>query len=244
MIFTAVGIHYPNAAFATGFVIPGTTRSNVANYPTWHSGDTVGFTAVTDRSYFCRSVASDGAQHVAFDTTVAQNGGSQSASANLLGAADGGRAAEEAFGIVAFATGTLFNVLTSATSGTGSSFGAIAMIQCFETSLYGNFNTITNANNVNYLEIKNISNVAVTVQVILYTPQGTAFSRLGRTLAANERQDIAIHEITAAQNTYGSIVLSHNGPLGGIVANLSKYRFDGVNMVITATEPLRRREQN
>ncbi len=228
------------SAFATGFLVPGFSRTSTSTFDTFDSPDTIGIPAVIDNSYYCRAVVSNGLTE--FFDFASNLGGLGSPSLVFRGSADGLGNNEGAFSFIANGTGSAVLSVDANTSGSGG--GARAILQCFNTTLFGNFNTVNAANPVNFLEIKNIGTTSLNLRIILRSFTGVELTRFTQTLEVNERKDIAVHTLTNAANTFGGIQIAHDGSLGAVVANVSKYQLNGSNLTITATESLRERVQN
>lgn len=104
----------------------------------------------------------------------------------------------------------------------------VSMI-CEETSLYGSFNTV--ATDYNFIEITNTlvsnskDNGAVEFTVIAngVIANGEILNR-EFTVAAGRRVDIDIH--SRAQNDFGTVKITHNGPKGALRATLVQYKID------------------
>ncbi len=239
VLFSLV-LGFSSAASATGFVVPGYQRTELDSYTTYAVNDTIGLIATAGNSYYCRAIPPTGLDVVLFNTTFATFPGSGSPTLTMRGNADGGSQERAAFAFIANNAGS--HTVTVNQVGIGSLRRAI--FTCHNTTLFGNFNTVTAANPVNFLEVKNISNVAVTATVTLRGFNGTQITSFPVVLQPNTRQDIAVHDIGGAANTFGSVQIAHNGSLGALVANVSKYKFDGVNLDITATESLAPRVEN
>ncbi len=114
---------------------------------------------------------------------------------------------------------------------------ATARIKCFETTLYGGFNT--NANPFNFLEITNQTGAAISGKVRAINFDGTEALNTTFSVAANSRFDINIHG-SVGSNKYGTLVVTHDGPHGALQSNLSQY---ATGLVLRATIPLLPREQ-
>ncbi len=236
---------FPQHAFASGYLIPGTSHYSASSYDEWDAGDIVHVPGMVDNSYYCRASIFTMGDNVVFESSIT---GPNSTEPTLVfrGLADGGYTSFEkgSFAFIALASGTNIVSVSTNSSGTGTSDSARALLECFNTTLFGNFNTVTIANPVNYLEISNVSNVSVNALVVIKGYNGTEISRQTVTLAAGTRQDIGIHDISGASNTFGSVSVAHTGTIGSIRANVSKYTFNGGVLAITATEPLHERVQN
>ncbi len=121
-------------------------------------------------------------------------------------------------------------------------------IECEETTMYGSFNTVVAANPVNFLEVINLDSpsnsqfindvpIALVVHIKNYT--GAAINTFQFSLAPGERRDVGIHDIAGASDTFGTIIINHNGAPGSLRANLSKYTIEGNQLRITATEAVK-----
>ena len=112
--------------------------------------------------------------------------------------------------------------------------------QCNETSLFGGYNT--NANPFNFLELSNLTNVTITGKIYAtnfdgtVVVNGTAFS-----VAAGRRTDVDLHTAAGA-NKYGLLKIIHDGPLGGIQANVSFYSGTPADLTLRATIPAKPRD--
>jgi len=113
--------------------------------------------------------------------------------------------------------------------GTDTAIGQNVKTSCSETSLFGGFNTFVN--DLNFLEISNTtrSNVMVWVTVTNFKGEKVINGQL-YTVAPGIRTDIDIHT-PAGADSFGTIMLSHDAPSGGILARLSEYK-------ITSAVPL------
>lgn len=104
--------------------------------------------------------------------------------------------------------------------------------QCFETTLYGGFNT--SVTDFNFLEISNQSTSDITGSIsainVVPTPDVTVISQQAVTVEAGSRTDVDIHS-AAGTGAFGPLKLVHLGAPGAVKAVLSQYN-------ITSTAPL------
>lgn len=102
-------------------------------------------------------------------------------------------------------------------------------ITCTETTLYGGFNTI--AGEINFLEITNRSNKAVTLHIRGYSSTDNSEKvNLKITLPENNtapvsRADIDIHTHVGPAS-FGSLHITHDAPKGTISATLATYKIN------------------
>ncbi len=235
ILIAGLAILSTESVFATGFVLPGYERTSTSNYTTWTTSDSLALIAVRDNSYYCRAIPASGLESVQFASTIATHPGSVAPTLTRLGGADGGNsgATGAAFSFTANATGT-HTVLVSSVTGS-----ARAIFTCHNTTLFGSFNTVNAANPVNFLEITNISTVSSNVTVIVKDFTGTEITRFVQTVPAGARRDVGLHDKTGVANTFGSVQLSYDSPVGSITADISKYNYDAnSNLNITATVKL------
>ena len=110
--------------------------------------------------------------------------------------------------------------------------------ECNETSLYGGFNT--NANPFNFLEITNTANNSISGKIYAQTFDGTlVINGQDFTVNAGQRIDVDVHSAAGA-NVFGTIKITHDGPLGSIIANTSYYQAD---LTLRGTIPAVTRER-
>ena len=229
----------PTIASATSVVVPGSSGQTSETTNDYSSSDVIVIPGGADRSFHCRAVTVTGAQTLDFDSSFSSSPGMTAPDVVFRGGMDGGTNNEQTFSFIAVATGThSINV----DSHTGSSVPA--QISCFETSLYGGFNTVNAANPVNFLEITNLTTESIKWQAVFYSTAGVELHRTDATIGSLSRTDFGLQDVGALQNTFGSIVLAHDGPVGAIKANISRYTFDGANLDITAVTSLSERVQN
>ncbi len=229
-------------AFATGYLMPGVPRGGESQYDEWDSPDSISIPGVVDNSFYCRSSGLSGIDLVDFSPTITPISGT-APTVVFRGNVDGLGNQEGAFAFIANVTGAHTGSIAASSFGTGSGSSALSILECFNTTLFGSFNTVTAANPVNFLELTNISTASIDARIVLKGFSGTELARTTQTIAAGQRVDIAVHSLDGASNTFGSITVAHDGPLGGLTGNVSKYKFDGTTLDITATEPLRARVQ-
>jgi hypothetical protein len=207
----------------------------------WSENNTVGVPVLNDNSYYCAGVGGYGLDSFRFKPTIGSFSGTPVFRGNTIGSTSSANAQSIAFiaNSSSSYTLTLDSGMTSSLVGTQPR----GYIFCKNTTLFGNFNTVTAANPVNFLELSNSSASTLNAQVIIRNFAGTELDRRTIQVPAQNRRDIGIHEIAGAGNTFGSIQVSHDGALGSLSANVSKYKFDGTTLDITATEPLRLKDQ-
>lgn len=105
-----------------------------------------------------------------------------------------------------------------------------AGVICYETTLFGGFNTFVT--DFNFLELTNTTNSDITVDVVAFnsvTGSQTPIVSQNLTLKANSRKDLDIHS-AAGSGAYGPVLVMHNGTPGSVIAILNQYK-------ITATSP-------
>lgn len=99
--------------------------------------------------------------------------------------------------------------------------GETVLIRCFATTLFGGFNT--NVNDFNFLELTNTSNAEIVALVTAIEFDGTvALDNTSFTVPAGQRVDVSLHDF-AGMNRFGVVRVTHNGPLGSLVAAVSQY---------------------
>lgn len=101
--------------------------------------------------------------------------------------------------------------------------------KCSETTLYGSFNT--SVNQINYLELVNTSSVeSISAKItIVDSITGTTYGPFVRTIGANEREDIAIHDILPNPG-FGRVIVDNDAPRSALRATVSQY-------LITSADP-------
>ena len=107
------------------------------------------------------------------------------------------------------------------------------IVECFNTTLYGNFNTVTVANPFNFLELSNDSAIDLNTRIVVIKNDGTELARVNVTVPAGQQKDISVHDIAGAANTFGRIMVAHDGALDGLRAKITKYTS---SFVITASD--------
>ena len=230
---------FPSLSFATSVVVPGSSGQTAETTNTHSSADVIVIPAGADRSVYCRAITITGAQTLDFASTFSSSPGSSDPDVVFRGSMDGGSNNEQTFAFIANTTGThSINI----DSHTGASVDA--QISCFETSLYGGFNTVNAANPVNFLEITNLTTESIKWQAVFYSTTGVELYRTDATLNSLSRTDVGLQDVGVLQNTFGSIILAHDGPVGALKANISRYTFDGSTLDITAVTSLTERVQN
>lgn len=208
---------------------------------TWVQNSKAYLTVFDKNSYYCRGIGASINKTFNFRVESPEQKTISLKYRSLLPDSYGSLADKNAFSVIP-ASG--LNSLEVTILQNGYSAGdTVGTIECQETTLFGSFNTIAAANPVNFLEITNLDSQGrqpTTVLVYINNYTGTEISSFQiNSLAPSERRDIGIHDIAGAADTFGTIILTHDGIPGSIRANLSKYIFEGAQLRITATEPLK-----
>lgn len=121
-----------------------------------------------------------------------------------------------------------------------SSSDYFARAECFETTLYGGYNT--NVSNFNFLEIINTTNTTLSGAVTATNFDGTVvINKQAFSVSPNNRVDVDLHT-PAGSGKYGSVRVTHNGPLGALQAHVSQYAGSAANFTLTGVVPLRSRD--
>jgi hypothetical protein len=114
-------------------------------------------------------------------------------------------------------------------------------MKCAETTLYGGFNT--SANDFNFLELTNITSIAVNVKIYVIDFAGNILIEgAPYTLSSDQRRDIDLHTAAGTGN-FGLVKILHDGPIGSIVANTSYYKGTAADFTLTDTVPARVRDR-
>lgn len=113
-------------------------------------------------------------------------------------------------------------------------------IRCMETTIYGGFNT--NANPFNFLELTNVTGDTIAGRVRAFHYDGTQVLDTSFSILANRRFDINLHDSTGP-NLYGSVVVTHDGPLGALQGNVSQYSGSASDLTLRASVALSIRDQ-
>lgn len=122
------------------------------------------------------------------------------------------------------------------TVASAKSGGELIRVRCWDTTLYGGFNT--NVNDFNFLELTNVSNAQITGRIYAITSDGTtAINGASFTVEANRRLDIDVHT-PAGADKYGLVIVAHNGPNDALKGVVSQYLGPISNFALTATVPL------
>jgi hypothetical protein len=207
----------------------------------WSENDTIGLLALTDNSYYCAGIGGSVLDSFRFKSAIGNFTGTTVFRGDTLGSASA--PANQSLALIANSSN---NYILSLDSGMTSEPGGTqpsGYIFCKNSTLAGNFNTVTAANPVNFLELTNSSATSLNALVVIRSFTGVELDRRTVQVPAQSRRDIGIHEIENAGNTFGSVQVAHDGALGSLAANVSKYKFDGVTLDITATEPLKLKDQ-
>lgn len=113
-------------------------------------------------------------------------------------------------------------------------------VNCMETTLYGGYNT--NANPFNFLELTNITNATINGRIRGFNFDGSPTIDTTFSLSPNSRQDFDLHT-AAGSNKYGSLIVTHNAPYGGLKGGVSQYTPVSGGLQLGATVPLKSRSQ-
>lgn len=234
----------PNAFAQQAYIIPGSRPGSDSGVLSLANGNTFRTFALKDRSVYCR-YRSATATDITLSEIIACGSGT-CPTARLVGdvesGTDQGIGADDAIAFIANdnpADGFLpvdnyYDMTVVAVAPSPSN----VIIECFNTTLYGNFNTVSAANPFNFLELSNDSNVGINTRVVVTKNDGTILSTLNIFVGEGQQRDISIHDIAGAANTFGRITVAHDGALHGIRAKLTKYTS---SFVITASDKLETR---
>ena len=236
LLLSILLIATPNVLAANiGFIIPGSKLGSISGIVTAANLDTFSTRLLPDRSVYCR-YRSNAISDWGLSSTLTCPFLTACPTARLVGDAESGIDAQ--FGpddAIAFITdeqigAALSNYKYDITISTVS--GSI-IPECFETTLYGNFNTVTAANPFNFLELSNDSAISITTRILVTKNDGTLLSRTNITVSAGQQIDIPIHDIAGAANTFGRVTVAHDGALHGLRAKITKYTS---SLLITASD--------
>lgn len=99
--------------------------------------------------------------------------------------------------------------------------GESVLIRCYETTLFGGFNT--NVNDFNFLELTNIGNATITARVSAIEFDDTvALNNAEFAVPAGQRVDVSLHDF-AGMNKFGFVRVTHDAPLGTLNGAVSQY---------------------
>ena len=114
--------------------------------------------------------------------------------------------------------------------------GELIRIRCWDTTLYGGFNT--NVNDFNFLELTNVSNATISGKIYAITSDGTtAINGATFSVAANRRSDIDLHT-PAGSDKYGLVIVAHDGPNDSLKGFVSQYQGPISNFSLMTSLPL------
>lgn len=231
-------ITYGNNAFAVSTVNPGSRPGVDGGVVNYTDGNKFLLPTKKDHSYYCRAI---GSVAVDFDFSSTVGGDTPvSLAATFRGAVDGGINNGDTNNAIAFISDESVTLLPEFDDVDPDNSPGI--VECYLTTLFGNFNTVTVANPFNFLEVSNDTNENIAVRIIYYSNSGTELARQVLTVNADNQRDIAVHDVAGASNTFGRILISHDGPPGGIRASVSKYELTETGgLRITATVPFQTR---
>lgn len=227
----------------TALVLPGREpallpRSSMIE---WSENDTIGLPAITDNSYYCAGVGGYGLDSFRFKSTIGNFTGAPVFRGNTIGSASAPNS--QSLALIANSSDSYVLTLDSGMTSGVTGNQPRGYVFCKNTTLVGNFNTVTEANPVNFLELTNSSTASLNALVVVRSFAGFELDRRTVEIPALSRRDVGIHDIAGAGNTFGSVQVAHDGALGALSTNVSKYKFDGVSLDITATEQLKLKDQ-
>lgn len=233
-------LFFINYANADTFITPGIgSDKSAVNNVDIGNGDDVGVYFESGRSYCCDFTTASGNIIDEISSTLT-NG-----SSSTLGVSTDRSSTTPIVGIDAvhkrhcyISQDTILHLFefTTVTPNTGSTIPL--NVNCVETTLYGGYNT--NANPFNFLEIINTTNRTISGKVYAVNYDGTVvIDNQAFSLDAGLRFDIDLHT-PAGANKYGSLKVTHDGPLGALQAGVSQYTS---SLEQRAHVPLRVREQ-
>ena len=227
----------PNAFGDNIFIIPGSKPGFASGLATYATGTAFKTRAVKDRSTYCR-YRSGGDVDIGFSLTLLCSF-APCPMPRRVGAADGRvdsiSGVDDAIAFIAEdnvfgADENDYTVTLEYVTPSPSDL----IIECFDTTLYGNFNTVTVANPFNFLELSNDSGIEIHTRIVVTKNDGTELSKTNVTIGARQQRDIAIHDLAGAANTFGRITVAHDGALNGLRASITKYTS---SFLITASTP-------
>lgn len=202
------------------------------------SGDTFLVDLAANRSYVCEAFASQGNTNFDWSTTVVGTGAAApTVTAEAIGdvvpiaAGELGGIADNRIAMTPTVKDRYRLTVQNAASG-----GENVRMRCLATTLFGSFNTV--ANDLNYLELSNLGNQAITVVVSAVSSDGsTAINAVPYSIPSQRRFDVNLHEPIGA-GKYGFVRVTHNAPLGTLQGVVSQYQTSGSTFALTATIPL------
>ena len=208
------------------------------------AADTFSIDLTANHSYACDGIPESMASNLDWSTDVqGTTGGTPEAiTARLAGGINPqitGDAGDSTDNRITFTptTSDRFQLTVASAAGGGES----VRIRCFDTTLYGGFNT--NVNDFNFLELTNISSAQIGGKIYAVNFDGTvAINGAAFTVEPNRRLDIDLHT-PAGADKYGLVYVSHNGPFGSLKGTVSQYTGTVSNFNLTGTIPLTPIEQ-
>ena len=243
IIFSFVLFLNLNAQAQVAYVLPGSKPATATSLVNVSSGNTFRVASLPDRSVYCRPRLANNASWT-LSSTIACPYLDSCVAGNLVGALDFPLdAIPSSADAISFIAEELVNepiedyqydiTVTNATPNP-SSIG----IECFDTTLFGNFNTIIAANPYNFLELSNDSIGEVSAKIVITKNDGTLLTRTTVSIPSKQQRDISIHDIAGASDTFGRITIAHTGAVHSLRAKLTKYTS---SFVITASDKLESR---
>jgi len=116
-------------------------------------------------------------------------------------------------------------------------FSVNIRFKCYETTLYGGYNTVVNP--FNFLELTNTTNNPLRAKIRLYDRDGLEIGSGYFQIDTGRRFDFDVHTATGP-TSYGMVSVTYDGTYGGLTGNLSQYNSD---LELQATTPLNARSQ-
>ena len=243
LLLSALIVVFPRQSLASGAITPGSppATANGLIHISSGGGQAIVSYFEANRSYACDALPSTSTSNIAFASQIGILGG---AALTVTFRGDttpaitiSGEDSNQANNRIAFtpdASGKYELPITTTVSQ-----GEDVRIDCAETSLYGGYNT--NINNFNFLELTNITNQTISGAWTAVNWNGSFF--IGTfVIPAGNRQDISLHDVVGA-GKYGSLIVTHDGPVGALVGNVSQYKGSATEFSLSATLPLHERVQ-
>lgn len=118
----------------------------------------------------------------------------------------------------------------------GGTGDLLAWVECYETTLYGSFNTFVN--DFNFLELTNTSSSTVTGNIRILNSDATVIvSNQSFSVEAGRRFDFDIHTLAGSQK-YGTVIVTHDGNLRTLLGNVSQYKGTAADFSLVASLPM------
>lgn len=235
-ISMVVGVE--NSSAAT-YITPGTQAALGGSQSTLTSA-AFSIPVEAGRSYACSLLGSDPNTQLSLTSTETVGDNWSYCGAVTPKISNGSTDADHANNRVCFVALSTADKAIAAKSDKGG--GEAARFECLETTLYGGYNTFVNP--WNFLELYNTTNTSIRVYITAVNYDGsTVINSLSYLIPANARQDVDLHT-PAGANKYGLVKIAHTGPYGAIQGQVSQYKGPVTGMELTASTPIRPRDQN